>query len=56
MIMSFAQPLGIGLTSDGEYMDIELTEPVSSAAAVAALNKVMTEDIRVVSFPPDQRG
>ena len=50
MIMSFAQPLGIGLTSDGEYMDIELTEPVSSAAAVAALNKVMTEDIRVVSF------
>ena len=50
MIMSFAQPLGTGLTSDGEYMDIELTEPVSSAAAVAALNKVMTEDIRVVSF------
>ena len=26
MIMSFAQPLGIGLTSDGEYFDIEFTE------------------------------
>ena len=24
MIMSFANPLGIGLTSDGEYFDIEL--------------------------------
>ena len=23
MIMSFANPLGIGLTSDGEYFDIE---------------------------------
>ena len=23
MIMSFAQPLGVGLTSDGEYMDVE---------------------------------
>ena len=31
MIMSFANPLGIGLTSDGEYFDIELTEAVNSA-------------------------
>ena len=28
MIMSFANPLGVGLTSDGEYFDIELTEPL----------------------------
>ena len=28
MIMSFANPLGVGLTSDGEYFDIELTEPI----------------------------
>ena len=28
MIMSFASPLGIGLTSDGEYFDIELTEGI----------------------------
>ena len=26
MIMSFANPLGIGLTSDGEYFDIEYRE------------------------------
>ena len=30
MIMSFASPLGIGLESDGEYLDIELTEPIKS--------------------------
>ena len=30
MIMSFAQPLGVGVTSDGEYFDIEITEPISS--------------------------
>ena len=30
MIMSFANPLGVGLTSDGEYFDIELTEAIDS--------------------------
>ena len=50
MIMSFAQPLGIGLTSDGEYMDIELREPVPSSRAVQALNAVMPEGLEVVSF------
>ena len=50
MIMSFAQPLGIGLTSDGEYMDIELTDSISSAKAVEDLNAVMTEGMEVVSF------
>ena len=34
MIMSFASPLGIGLTSDGEYFDIELTEAIDSKTAV----------------------
>ena len=50
MIMSFAQPLGIGLTSDGEYMDIELTDSISSTKAVEDLNAVMTEGMEVVSF------
>ena len=38
MIMSFANPLGIGLTSDGEYFDIELTE-----AAIPVLEKISIE-------------
>lgn len=50
MIMSFAQPLGVGVTSDGEYFDIELTEPISSEQAIAQLNAVMVEGIEVVSF------
>lgn len=50
MIMSFAQPLGIGLTSGGEYMDVELEQPVSSRRAVDALNRVMVEGVEVTSF------
>lgn len=50
MIMSFASPLGIGLTSDGEYMDIELAEPIQSAEAIRRMNAVSVEGIEVVSF------
>lgn len=50
MIMSFASPLGIGLTSEGEYFDIELSEPISSSEAVRRMNEVTAEGIEVVSF------
>ena len=50
MIMSFAQPLGVGVTSDGEYFDIEITEPISSEKAVAQLNAVMVEGVEVIRF------
>ena len=50
MIMSFASPLGIGLTSDGEYFDLELTEPVDSKEAVENLNEVGVEGIEVLSL------
>ena len=50
MIMSFAQPLGLGITSEGEYLDIELAEPVSSVDAIYRLNQTVTEGIDVVSF------
>ena len=50
MIMSFAQPLGIGLTSDGEYMDIELTEPIDSEEAVKRMNAVSVEGIEMLSL------
>lgn len=50
MIMSFAQPLGVGVTSDGEYLDIELTEPIPSGRAVRQMNEVMAEGIEIVSF------
>ncbi|MBS6395614.1 MAG: TIGR03936 family radical SAM-associated protein [Clostridiales bacterium] len=50
MIMSFAAPLGVGLTSDGEYMDISVKSSPSSAEAVERLNGVMAEGIDVISW------
>ena len=50
MIMSFASPLGVGLTSDGEYLDIEIGNEQSSASAVKRLNAVMAEGVEVLSF------
>ena len=50
MIMSFANPLGVGLTSDGEYFDIELTEPIDFDAAVERMNATMVEGIEVVNM------
>ena len=57
MIMSFASPLGIGLTSDGEYLDIELTAPVDSQEAVKRMNAECVEGIEVVSICqiPDEK-
>ena len=50
MIMSFASPLGIGLESDGEYLDIELTEPIASREAVRRMNEAGVEGIEVLSL------
>ena len=50
MIMSFASPLGVGLTSDGEYLDIEVESAFSSADGVRRLNEVMVDGMEVVSF------
>lgn len=49
-IMSFAAPLGVGVTSDGEYMDIEATALLSSDEAVKRLNSVMVPGIDIVSY------
>ena len=46
MIMSFASPLGIGLTSDGEYVDIELTEPIDSETVVRRMNAMTARALR----------
>ena len=59
MIMSFAHPLGVGLTSDGEYFDIELTEPIAGIEAIIRLNAAMVEGMEVISFveiPSDKRS
>ena len=50
MIMSFAAPLGVGLISEGEYVDLQVNSCASSKAAVDALNRVMVDGMEVVSF------
>ncbi len=50
MVMSFANPLGVGLTSDGEYFDLEITRPLSTKGAVKRLNEVMVEGMEVLDF------
>ena len=61
-IMSFAAPLGIGITSDGEYMDIELSsyDFATKEEFLDCLNQQMTEgflitDIVTLSDPKLQK-
>jgi len=49
-IMSFAAPLGVGVTSDGEYLDIEVNSTESSKKSIEKLNAVMVEGIDIVSY------
>ncbi len=59
MIMSFAAPLGVGVTSEGEYFDLELKTPMSSEEAVERLNQVMVEGMEVLSVrevPEGKKG
>lgn len=49
-IMSFAAPLGVGITSDGEYFDIEVNETPSTASALKALNDTMVDGIEVTGY------
>ena len=49
-LISFAAPLGVGLTSDGEYMDMQVETTFSSEEAVRKLNDVMNEEIKVKSY------
>ncbi|MBE6013947.1 MAG: DUF2344 domain-containing protein [Lachnospiraceae bacterium] len=57
-VMSFALPLGVGVSSEGEYLDIEVNSLISSKEAVKALNEVMAEGFSVsdyVLLPDDSK-
>lgn len=49
-ILSFTSPLGIGLTSDAEYLDMELTECPEPERMVEKMNAQMNDEIRVKEF------
>lgn len=46
-IISFAAPLAMGITSDGEYFDAEFNSVTTSAEMIAALNAVSVDEMRV---------
>lgn len=48
-IMSFAAPLGVGISSNGEYMDIGVDSLTSACQVKDALNKVMVEGVEITS-------
>lgn len=49
-VMSFAAPLGVGLTSQGEYLDIEVHSTASSYEMINRINEVMVEGMKVISY------
>ena len=49
-IMSFAAPLGLGMTSEGEYADISFDWSYSSEEMLKRINAVMNEGISVLEF------
>jgi len=49
-LMSFASPLGIGLSSDGEYLDIVLEDTEDVSRILERINGQMNEEIRVKEF------
>ncbi len=57
-IMSFAAPLGVGLESNGEYMDIECNSVTTSQDMIERLNRVGAPGIEVTSVKmlPEQAG
>ena len=49
MIMSFAAPLGVGVTSTGEYFDMELTTTLPTDEICQRLDAQMVEGVHVLS-------
>ena len=49
-ILSFAAPLGVGITSCGEYADLEVNSSGSSKEMLARLNEVMVPGMRLLTI------
>lgn len=49
-IMSFAAPLGVGVTSRGEYVDIEVQDTDSSKEMLRRINEVMVDGLEAISY------
>lgn len=57
--MSFAAPLGVGLTSTGEYFDIEVYSTDSTGEMIRRLNETMVDGMEVLNYillPEDSKN
>ena len=57
-IMAFAAPLGVGLESESEYLDIEAGSVTSTEDMVTKLNNAMSEGFKIIDIRllPDNAG
>ncbi len=57
-ITTFAQPLGVGIESDGEYMDLRLNSEISCDELKRRINEASVPEIRAISVKllPDSIG
>ena len=49
-VLSFAQPLSVGATSDGEYLDMTVNSMTNAEDIMNSLNNVMNEGIEIVAI------
>ncbi len=49
-LMSFAAPLGVGLTSDGEYLDVSMHSSDAPETMINRINEAMNVFIQVVDY------
>ncbi|RKM62501.1 DUF2344 domain-containing protein [Butyrivibrio sp. CB08] len=55
-VLSFAQPLSVGATSDGEYLDMTVNSMVSTQDIMYRLNSVMNEGIKILAITELKEG
>lgn len=49
-VMSFASPLGVGMTSEGEYLDVSFNSLPEKSVAIKTLNDAMNEFIQITDM------
>lgn len=49
-LISIAAPLSVGVTSDGEYMDIEISDSIDKNKAITDLNNTLPEGVRIIDW------
>lgn len=49
-ILSFSHPLPLGMESEGEYADVEMSDAINSSEAIKRLTKESVPEIKILSY------